>query len=97
MIPPISGQSRLRGDKFFRKQQIPASDGANLLRVRGKAMRDEDVVHIVDDDEPLRRALYRLLRSAGNNAISYGTAASVIGISQALQRQDLTRRDEPPP
>ena len=41
-------------------------------------MRDEAVVHIVDDDESLRRALSRLLRSAGYNAITYGTATAVI-------------------
>jgi two-component system, LuxR family, response regulator FixJ len=41
-------------------------------------MRDEAVVHILDDDESLRRALYRLLRSAGYNAVTYGTATAVI-------------------
>ena len=41
-------------------------------------MRDEAVVHIVDDDKSLRRALSRLLRSAGYNAITYGTATAVI-------------------
>lgn len=44
----------------------------------------EDVVHIVDDDESLRRALRRLLLSAGYNAFTYGTAASVIAAAPRL-------------
>jgi two-component system response regulator FixJ len=47
-------------------------------------MRYEAVVHIVDDDESLRRALYRLLRSAGYNAITYGTATAVIDAAPQL-------------
>jgi two-component system response regulator FixJ len=47
-------------------------------------MRDEDVIHIVDDDESLRRALHRLLRSAGYNAITYATAAAVIDAAPRL-------------
>jgi two-component system, LuxR family, response regulator FixJ len=44
----------------------------------------EDVVHVVDDDESLRRALRRLLLSAGYNAFTYGTAASVIAAAPKL-------------
>ena len=40
-------------------------------------MGDAGAVHIVDDDGPLRRALQRLLRSAGYTAITYGTAAAI--------------------
>jgi two-component system response regulator FixJ len=47
-------------------------------------MRDEDVVHIVDDDESLCRALRRLLRSAGYNAITYSTATSIIHAAPRL-------------
>jgi two-component system response regulator FixJ len=47
-------------------------------------MRDEDVVHVVDDDESLRRALHRLLRAVGYNVITYGTAAAVIDAAPRL-------------
>jgi two-component system, LuxR family, response regulator FixJ len=47
-------------------------------------MGDQGAVHIVDDDEPLRRALQRLLRSVGYTAITYGTAAAVIDAAPRL-------------
>jgi two-component system response regulator FixJ len=47
-------------------------------------MGDLGAVHIVDDDEPLRRALQRLLRSVGYTAITYGTAAAVIDAAPRL-------------
>jgi two-component system response regulator FixJ len=47
-------------------------------------MADLGAVHIVDDDEPLRRALQRLLRSVGYTAITYGTAAAVIDVAPRL-------------
>ena len=47
-------------------------------------MGDTGAVHIVDDDEPLHRALQRLLRSAGYTAITYGTAAAIIDAAPRL-------------
>ena len=47
-------------------------------------MGDQGAVHIVDDDESLRRALQRLLRSAGYHAITYATAASIIDAAPGL-------------
>jgi two-component system response regulator FixJ len=47
-------------------------------------MLGKGIVHIVDDDEPLRRALQRLLRSAGYTAITYGAAAAVIDAASEL-------------
>jgi two-component system response regulator FixJ len=47
-------------------------------------MQGNCVVHIVDDDEYLRQALQRLLRSAGYTAITYGTAAAVIDAAPGL-------------
>jgi two-component system response regulator FixJ len=45
---------------------------------RQRATRAAGVVHIVDDDERLPRALERLLRSAGYAATTYGSAAALI-------------------
>src|ERR1700733_5471892 len=53
-------------------------------QARSTAMADQGAVHIVDDDEPLRRALQRLLRSVGYTAITYGTAAAVIDAAPRL-------------
>jgi two-component system response regulator FixJ len=47
-------------------------------------MADQGAVHVVDDDESLRRALQRLLRSAGYTAITYGTAAAIIDAAPRL-------------
>jgi two-component system response regulator FixJ len=47
-------------------------------------MPDKGVVHIVDDDERLRRALERSLRSAGYTAVTYGSAAAVIEAAPEL-------------
>jgi two-component system response regulator FixJ len=47
-------------------------------------MAERGTVHIVDDDESLRRALQRLLRSAGYAAITYGTAAAIIEAAPRL-------------
>ena len=46
--------------------------------------RDKGVVHIVDDDERLRRALQRLLQSAGYTATVYGSGPAVIEAAPAL-------------
>jgi two-component system, LuxR family, response regulator FixJ len=47
-------------------------------------MSNEAVVHIVDDDESLRRALQRLLRAAGYTALTYGTAAAILDAAERL-------------
>src|ERR1700688_1899546 len=47
-------------------------------------MSNEAVVHIVDDDESLRRALQRLLRAAGYTALTYGTAAAILEVAPRL-------------
>ena len=47
-------------------------------------MSNEAVVHIVDDDESLRRALQRLLRAGGYTALTYGTAAAILEAAPRL-------------
>ena len=47
-------------------------------------MSNEAVVHIVDDDELLRRALQRLLRAGGYTALTYGTAAAILEAAPRL-------------
>jgi two-component system, LuxR family, response regulator FixJ len=47
-------------------------------------MSNEAVVHIVDDDESLRRALQRLLRAAGYTALTYGTAPAILEAAPRL-------------
>ncbi len=47
-------------------------------------MSSEAVVHIVDDDESLRRALQRLLRAGGYTALTYGTAAAILEAAPRL-------------
>ena len=47
-------------------------------------MSNEAVVHIVDDDESLRRAVQRLLRAAGYTALTYGTAAAILEAAPRL-------------
>jgi two-component system response regulator FixJ len=49
-----------------------------------QAIRGKGVVHIVDDDERLRRALQRLLNSAGYTATTHGSATEVIGAATGL-------------
>lgn len=46
---------------------------------------DRAIVHIIDDDESLRRALDRMFRSVGLEARTYGTAREFID----AQRPDL--------
>jgi two-component system response regulator FixJ len=45
---------------------------------------DKGAVHIVDDDERVRRALQRLLQSAGYTATAYGSGPAVIEAAPAL-------------
>jgi two-component system response regulator FixJ len=47
-------------------------------------MSNEAVVHIVDDDESLRRALQRLLRAAGYTALTYGIADAILEAAPRL-------------
>jgi two-component system response regulator FixJ len=47
-------------------------------------MPNEAVVHIVDDDEALRRALHRLLRASGYTAPTYATAAAFLEAAPRL-------------
>lgn len=47
-------------------------------------MPNEAVVHIVDDDASLRRALQRLLRAAGYTVITYGTSAAFLEAAPRL-------------
>jgi two-component system response regulator FixJ len=47
-------------------------------------MSNEAVVHIVDDDESLRRALQRLLRAGGYTALTYGSAAAILEAAPRL-------------
>jgi two-component system response regulator FixJ len=57
-----------------------------LTAFRGtrRAMTSQRVVHIVDDDAAVRRALVRLLKSAGLTAIAYETAHQVLDAAASL-------------
>lgn len=50
---------------------------------RQKEQDDRAVVHIVDDDESLRRALDRLFRSVGMQTHSYGSAKEFLNLKPA--------------
>jgi two-component system response regulator FixJ len=47
-------------------------------------MTSQRVVHIVDDDAAVRRALVRLLKSVGFTAIPYETAVEVLDAAESL-------------
>jgi two-component system response regulator FixJ len=47
-------------------------------------MPREAVVHVVDDDDSIRRALQRLLRTGGYTALTYGTAAAFLNAAPRL-------------
>jgi two-component system response regulator FixJ len=51
---------------------------------RRSAMTSKRVVHIVDDDAAVRRALVRLLRSEGLEAVTYETAQAVLNAATSL-------------
>src|SRR5438132_13680713 len=51
---------------------------------RGSTMTGKRVVHIVDDDAAVRRALVRLLRSEGLEAVTYETAQAVLNAAPGL-------------
>src|SRR6202048_5212660 len=51
---------------------------------RRSAMTSKRVVHIVDDDAAVRRALVRLLRSEGLDAVTYETAQAVLSAAPSL-------------
>src|SRR6266850_1388044 len=51
---------------------------------RRSAMTSKRVVHIVDDDAAVRRALVRLLRSEGLETIGYETAQAVLNAAPSL-------------
>ena len=48
------------------------------------AMTSKGIVHLVDDDEALRRAVARLLRSAGFETVAYETAQAVLNAAPNL-------------
>jgi two-component system response regulator FixJ len=47
-------------------------------------MTGKRIVHVVDDDAAVRRALVRLLRSEGLEAVTYETAQAVLNAAQSL-------------
>jgi two-component system response regulator FixJ len=49
-----------------------------------RAMTGKGIVHVVDDDEPLRRAMARLLRAAGFETVAYETAQAVLNAAPNL-------------
>src|ERR1700716_3265233 len=49
-----------------------------------RAMTSKGIVHVVDDDEPLRRAMARLLRAAGFETVVYETAQAVLNAAPNL-------------
>ena len=60
------------------KAYLAASWGAE------RAMTSKGIVHVVDDDEALRRAMTRLLRSSGFETAAYGTAQAVLNVAPSL-------------
>ena len=51
---------------------------------RDRRMTSKRIVHIVDDDEFVRRAMTRLLRSAGLETVAYETAQAVLNAAPSL-------------
>jgi two-component system response regulator FixJ len=49
-----------------------------------KAMTSERVVHVVDDDAAIRRAMVRLLRSEGLTTVTYDSAQAVLNGASSL-------------
>jgi len=47
-------------------------------------MTGKRIVHVVDDDAAVRRALMRLLRSEGLVAVAYETALAVLNAAPSL-------------
>ena len=47
-------------------------------------MTSKRIVHIVDDDKSVRRAMTRLLRSAGLETVAYETAQAVLNAAPSL-------------
>src|SRR3954464_2815983 len=43
----------------------------------------DSTVFVVDDDDPIRKALARLLRSAGHKAATFGSARELLGAPRA--------------
>src|SRR5712671_2893105 len=59
---------------------------ANFAVSRGtrRAMTSERIVHVVDDDAAIRRAMARLLRSARLETVGYETAQAVLNAAPSL-------------
>ena len=59
---------------------------ANFAVSRGtrRAMPSERIVHVVDDDAAIRRAMARLLRSARLETVGYETAQAVLNAAPSL-------------
>ena len=49
-----------------------------------RAMTSKRVVHVVDDDAAIRRAMVRLLRSEGLTTVTYDTAQAVLNVAPSL-------------
>ena len=49
-----------------------------------RAMTSKGIVHVVDDDEALRRAMTRLLRTAGFETVAYDIAQTVLNAAPNL-------------
>jgi len=49
-----------------------------------KAMTSERIVHVVDDDAAIRRAMVRLLRSEGLTTVTYDSAQAVLNGASSL-------------
>ena len=47
-------------------------------------MTSKGIVHVVDDDEAIRRAMTRLLRSSGFETVAYETAQAVLNVAPSL-------------
>src|SRR6202000_805265 len=56
----------------------PARDRAAAISRARHGMTEETIVHVVDDDEEIRSALGRLLRSVGYGIRSHATASEFL-------------------
>ena len=93
MIPIVSTRKLMTPSTALNLTQVSASsagiwDTLNLdfAAPRGmpRAMTSKRVVHVVDDDPAIRRAMARLLRSAGFETVAYETAQAVLNVAPSL-------------
>jgi two-component system response regulator FixJ len=68
-------------------QQTPAraSNYPRALREIGEPMPEQELVHVVDDDEAVRQSLHRLLHATGYDSALYDSADSFLAVAPELR------------